>query len=225
VSRHNNGGTVPHWVAWHAAYDDPDSSLSRRLRVVREQLCEALDEAPVGPMLLLSLCAGDGRDVLGVLKDHPRRHDVAATLVELDPSLAERSRATSRSLGLDGVDVVTADAGRTSTYSRAAPYDVVVCCGVFGNLSDHDVRAAVRGLSILVKPGGSALWTRHRLAPDLTPEIRSWFAADGFEEMAFVQVEGSQAAVGRHRNGSADLGRRLEVQLFEFVGDGSGAHR
>ena len=29
------------------------------------------------------------------------------------------------------------------------------------------------------------IWTRHRREPDLTPQIRDWFPASGFEEIAF----------------------------------------
>ena len=43
------------WVAWHAAYDDPSSSLSTRLRVVRGHLSRALDDAPPGPVRLVTL--------------------------------------------------------------------------------------------------------------------------------------------------------------------------
>jgi hypothetical protein len=32
------------------------------------------------------MCAGQGHDVLGALPDHPRRGDVTARLVELDPA-------------------------------------------------------------------------------------------------------------------------------------------
>ena len=31
------------WVGWHARYDDPDSTQSRRLVVVRRRVGEALD--------------------------------------------------------------------------------------------------------------------------------------------------------------------------------------
>ena len=31
------------WVGWHAPYDDPDSTQSRRLVVVRRRVGEALD--------------------------------------------------------------------------------------------------------------------------------------------------------------------------------------
>ena len=57
-----NDGRVD-WVAWHDAYEDPSSSLSARLRIVRYHLSQALDRAPGGPVCLVSLCAGQ---VLGV---------------------------------------------------------------------------------------------------------------------------------------------------------------
>ena len=77
---------APHWVQWHERYEDPDSGLSRRLRLVRRHVAEALDTAAPGPVRVLSLCAGEGRDLLGVLPGHPRREDVTATLVELEPA-------------------------------------------------------------------------------------------------------------------------------------------
>ena len=54
------------YVAWHADYDDPESPLSWRLRVVQEAIDAALD-ASTGHVRIISACAGDGRDVLGVL--------------------------------------------------------------------------------------------------------------------------------------------------------------
>ncbi|MEQ1787321.1 MAG: SAM-dependent methyltransferase, partial [Acidimicrobiales bacterium] len=66
------------WVAWHAPYDDPGSNLARRLRWVQRRIRLALDDALPGPIRVLSLCAGQGRDLLEVLPDHPRRGDVRA---------------------------------------------------------------------------------------------------------------------------------------------------
>src|SRR5437867_2671389 len=85
------------WRTWHDEYDDPRSRMARRLHVVQTQIRAALDHSPSGPLRVISLCAGQGRDLLGVLADHPRRDDVRARLVELDArntALAEeRSRA------------------------------------------------------------------------------------------------------------------------------------
>jgi hypothetical protein len=67
---------VSHWHEWHVGYHDPGSTLARRLHVVQNLLGRALDTAPPGSVRLLSLCAGQARDVLGVVPRHPRRNDV-----------------------------------------------------------------------------------------------------------------------------------------------------
>jgi hypothetical protein len=82
------------WADWHTPYDDPSSPLSERLRLVQGHLRTVLDRSPVGPIRLISMCAGQGRDVIGVLTGHRRRADVRATLVELDDgNAAAASRA------------------------------------------------------------------------------------------------------------------------------------
>lgn len=62
---------MPNWIQWHTKYEDLSSSLSRRLAVVRKRIAEALDQLPQGNIRAVSMCAGDGRDLLGVLADHP----------------------------------------------------------------------------------------------------------------------------------------------------------
>ena len=85
------------WVEWHRDYDDPGSLLSRRLELVQGHLRAELDRAPAGHVRLISLCAGQGRDVIGVLTGHPRRDDVRARLVELgERNVALARRAASR---------------------------------------------------------------------------------------------------------------------------------
>jgi hypothetical protein len=55
------------WYTWHDDYDDPATALARRLAAVQEQIRLTLDAAPPGPLAAISLCAGQGRDLLGVL--------------------------------------------------------------------------------------------------------------------------------------------------------------
>ena len=81
--------------AWHRDYDNPDSPLSQRLKTVQRRLSELLTAAPAGPINLISMCAGQGRDVIGVLPHHPRGADVRAVLVELDPENVEFARASA----------------------------------------------------------------------------------------------------------------------------------
>jgi hypothetical protein len=68
------------WRAWHRAYADPDSALSQRLRVVQGAVASWLD-GHVGPARILSLCAGEGRDLLDVLDGRPDAIHLSATAV------------------------------------------------------------------------------------------------------------------------------------------------
>lgn len=173
------------WVRWHDAYEDPASGLSTRLALVQADLAEALSTAAAGPISLVSLCAGQGRDVLGVLPGHPRQDDVSALLVELDPVNASVAREGAVAAGLTGVTVREADAGVVAAYADALPADVLLLCGIFGNVSDEDIRRTATTAAAMCEPGGTVIWTRHRRPPDLTGQIRSWFAAAGFDELAF----------------------------------------
>jgi hypothetical protein len=203
------------WHEWHQLYTQPDSTLARRLAAVQKQLRTALDRAPAGPITLVSACAGQALDVLGVLPDHPRRDDVRGRLIELEPRNAQAARAGVREHGLD-LEVVEADAGHSASYLGAVPADVVLFCGVFGNLSDEDVRRTVATLPSMCRPGASVIWTRHRRAPNLTPALRSWFAEEGFQEVAFVTPPDTWSGVGAHRYEGEPREFEPGRQIFQF---------
>ncbi len=204
------------WIEWHRRYD-VEAGLAARLRLVQEEIRQAIDRCPAGPITVVSLCAGDGRDLLGALRDHPRRRDVRARLVELDPELAGRGRARAAELGLDGVELRVADAGETTAYAGAVPADVVLACGVFGNISDEDVESTVLHLPELCAPAATVIWTRGRFEPDLTPAIRAWFAAAGFDEIGFHAIAGSTASVGVDRLAIPPPAFRAGARLFTFL--------
>lgn len=185
------------WVRWHDAYEDPESSLSRRLAAVRERIRAILDARPPGPIRAVSLCAGQGRDLLGALADHPRRHDVTGRLVELDPHNAEMARKSTRQLGLDGIEVLTGDASDTANYAGVVPADLVLACGIFGNISDDDIHRTVDTLPGFCAPGAALVWTRHREPPDLVPTICEWFEAAGFRR-SWVSDPGAGFGAGVH---------------------------
>jgi hypothetical protein len=113
------------WLAWHNDYDRPDSRLAHRLAAVQRQIRAALDAAPPGPVKAISVCAGQGRDLLGVLASHPRRDDVTARLVELDDRIAAAARAAAARAGLQNVEIVTGDAALAGQYADLAPADLV----------------------------------------------------------------------------------------------------
>jgi hypothetical protein len=184
------------WARWHDGYGDPSSPLSRRLAIVQAHLSGAITAAPPGPVRVVSLCAGQGHDVLGVLPGHARRDDVTAVLVDLDPLNARLAADRAAAESLAGVEVREADAGVTASYADAIPADVLLLCGIFGNVSDEDIRRTVGAAPALCAPGGTVIWTRHRRPPDLTLEVREWFAAAGFAEVAFEAPETGSTLIG-----------------------------
>ncbi|MFD7497283.1 SAM-dependent methyltransferase [Streptomyces sp. NPDC059832] len=205
------------WQAWHDAYDVPDSWLARRLRAVQDRIRDALDTAPPGPLRAISVCAGQGRDLIGVLADHPRRDDVRARLVELDPGNTAAARESVRTAGLTRVEVVTGDASLTDHYSDLAPADLVLVCGVFGNVVDAGIERTIDICTRLCGPGGTVVWTRNRAAPDRVPLVCDWFEERGFERLWLSQPDAGYG-VGAHRftgePGELAPGQRM----FDFVG-------
>ena len=208
---------VKDWVAWHAAYDDPSSPLSARLRCVRSHLSEAIDRVPSGQVSLVSLCAGQGHDVIGVLPHHPRRGDVRAVLVEADPRNAGLARRAAARRGLSGVEVRQADAGLVAGFADVLPADVLLLCGIFGNVSDRDIQRTAQAAAALCDAGATVIWTRHRRPPDLTPQVRAWFADSGFDEVAFETLQTSaMTSVGVSRLRRTSTAEPPEHRLFTF---------
>ncbi|MEU4578493.1 SAM-dependent methyltransferase [Nonomuraea sp. NPDC023979] len=206
------------WVSWHDDYDRPGSSLGRRLAVVQGAVRAALD---AGAERVVSLCAGQGRDLLPVLAAHPRRGRVRARLVELD----ERNARLAEERAPAGVEVVRGDAALTDAYAGAVPADLVLVCGLFGNLSDADVRRTVSALPQLCAPGATVVWTRHTREPDLVPSICAWFEETGFEETGFdrVSLETAEFGVGVHRYAGPPTPLRRGERMFTFLPGGSRA--
>jgi hypothetical protein len=191
---------VRDWVAWHTPYNDPSSPLSARLRQICSHLSQAIDQAPAGPVRLVSLCAGQGHDVIGALPDHPRRDEVRAVLVESDPRNADLARQAAAQAGLPQVEVREADAATVAGYADALPADVLLLCGIFGNVSERDVQRIIEAAPALCRMGGTVIWTRHRRPPDLTPQVRAWFADSGFDEVSFERLRnGARTGVGVSR--------------------------
>ena len=168
--------------------------------------------------MLVSLCAGQGHDVFGVIPDHPRRDDVHAVLVESDPRNVVLARRAAAGQRLPGLEVRQADAGLVADFVDVLPADVLLLCGIFGNVSDRAIRRTVQAAPALCRAGATVIWTRHRRPPDLTPQIRAWFALAGFEEIAFDALETSAlTSVGVHRLSRSPAAWPPDGRLFTFL--------
>ena len=204
------------WYAWHSPYSDPGSPLARRLRLVQQHIAAWLDERPGKPVSVVSMCAGQGHDILAVLTSRPDARRCSATLIEYDPRnvAAARTQAIAENLGT--VTVAQADAGDLASYRHIAPADLVIMAGVLGNISDDDAYTTIRALPQLCATDATVIWTRTRRAPDLTPTVRKWLTSAAFSEQTFIAPDDVLFSVGVHRFTGTPQPLQ-DGKIFQFV--------
>ena len=205
------------YVRWHEAYDDPESSLSLRLRHVQLAIGAAYD-AHKGSVRVLSSCAGQGADLLGVLDARPElRARTTGALIELHPTNAAIARDRIADLGVD-LQVVEADASVSTPYVDWSPADLVLLSGIMGNIGTDDVERLVRASPQFCAHGATVIWTRGSQTPDIGPEIRRWFAESGFEEVSYDErLGGTSMRVGVNRYVGEPQPSEPGTKLFTFV--------
>lgn len=208
------------WFEWHDLYQT-EAKLQQRLEIVQEYIASSLNASPPGTLQIVSVCAGDGRDLLGTLPSHPRAQDVQARLVELNPKLVEQGRATIESVGLTPqIEFVNGDATLSSSYIGSVPADVVLVCGVFGNLADEaELRRLIQNLKFFAKKDAFVIWTRgHSQGISYSEIVRKQFREAEFEEVDFRLTSTGDMGVGLHRYRGEDLPLPKEQTLFVFSG-------
>lgn len=211
---------IKDWFEWHALYQT-EAKLQQRLEIVQEYIATSLNGSLPGTIQIVSVCAGDGRDLLGTLSSHPRSQDIQARLVELNPKLVEQGRATIESAGLSQqIEFVNGDATLSSSYIGAVPADVVLVCGVFGNLSDEaELHRFIQNLKLLAKKDAFVIWTRgHFQGISYSEIVRKQFRLAEFEEVNFRLTSTGDMGVGLHRYRGENLPLPKEQTLFVFSG-------
>lgn len=187
------------WYQWHAQYDDLESRHTDRLEVVQELLSLALDEAPGGRLRAISICAGQARDLLPILINHPRGHDVSALLVELDPLNASFLHGAIGSTDLADVELLVADAGDTDVYREAVPADLVLMGGVFANVEAADARRTITVLPAMCRSGGTVVWSSYGPRLVDVDVIVAHFENHGFRREALRRSDDGAFVVAAHR--------------------------
>ena len=205
------------WHAWHRPYADETSPLSRRLRVVQRHIGSWLDDRRGETLTVVSACAGQAHDLLGVLAIRADAERVCCTLLEYDERNVAAAQAAIDDGALRNVTVVRTDAGDRSAYVGAVPADLVLMAGVFGNISDADVQRTITALPELCAANATVIWTRTRRAPDLTPAVRRWLAAADFVEHAFDAPDDVLFSVGVHRFVGVPRPLNPRGELFRFL--------
>jgi ubiquinone/menaquinone biosynthesis C-methylase UbiE len=205
------------WQEWHNHYNEPSSDLARRLQIVQEQITNCLPHNVNEPYQIIDICAGDGRDLIGVLSKHLNLLNIRSFLVEINDEIANHAKELINTEHIQNIQVVIADAANSSLYKNVIPADLILLCGVFGNISIEDVQNIIENLHMFCKSGTKVIWTRNRRAPDVTPKIRELFTNNSFAELKFISPSDNTYAVGLNIFKGDTKAFNPELKLFTFI--------
>jgi hypothetical protein len=181
---------VGEWSDWHEAYQDESSELVGRMMACRRHVAAVVAEAPEGPITVVSICGGQGRELIGALEDHPRKGDVRGRLVELDAENTAFATGWATDAGLTDLEIFTGDASVASSYTGLPPIDLVVISGVFGHIDEEDRLALIDFVRQLCHTGSNVVWTSHRTRNGPAEWLRRAFLDRRFQELEYDVVPG-----------------------------------
>lgn len=129
----------------------------------------------------------------------------------------DRARASAP----PAIEIVCGDAGNSDAYEGAVPVNLLLCCGVFGNITESDIRNTINFWPMLCARQATVIWTRGAFDHDLRPQIREWVKSTGFEELSF-DGENEKYGVGVAKMIRDSEPYRKGVQFFRFVPEKQG---
>lgn len=204
------------WYRWHAPYDQLQTAQTDRLGEVQEAIAAYLDAAPAGDLRAVSACSGQSRDLLPMLINHPRGHDIDATMIELEPLNASFLHGALGSTALTRVEVVVADAGDAASYAGLVPVDLLLMCGVFANIAIDDARRTIGRLPELCAPGGMLVWTTYGESLADADDVLAALDAAGFGTVSLTWTADRASLVAVHRFDGDTVPFSPEGRLFSF---------
>jgi hypothetical protein len=209
---------IDRWSEWHDEYDDPDSELALRMRTVRKHVAAVVAACPPGPVTVVSICAGQGREVIGALENHSRREDVRGRLVELDADNAAFAREWAGNAHLDALEVVNGDASVSDAYAGLARADLVVVSGLFGHLDDEDRVSTIAFLRQILRSGGHVVWTGFLRDNGPVEKLRRFFVEQSLDEVEteFLPGEEYRFTVTLSRYAGSEEPLQANTKLFTF---------
>ncbi|MNR04651.1 hypothetical protein D3C85_1206300 [compost metagenome] len=152
-----------------------------------------------------------------MLAHYPNSDNIHSYLVEIDERLVQECKHTVSDRGLQNVTVVKGDASLLRTYRDVIPADLILLCGIFGNIANEDILNTIESLAQLSKQGTRVVWTRNLRDPKVVPMIRHSFTANDFKEVDYRTTSDDSYAIGIYEFYGLSQRLKDDIQLFTFI--------
>lgn len=208
-----------HWDEWHKHYDH-SSLLQARLQIVRGQISLAFNECDPGLIQAVSICAGDGRDLIHTTSNHPRRNDVRAFLIDKNEQSIARGKLAAEQVGLSQqFHFLKADARLSRSYIGIVPANIIILVGVLGHVRHKEIVRLVQNVPMLCKAGGWLIWAKKlkiHTNHNQVLSVRNLLQRSAFKEVQYEETGLDGFAVSRAQFIGPTTPLDPARRLFEF---------
>ena len=136
------------------------SQRPKRTAAVQGYIRSVLDTAPPGPIRVVSMCAGEGRDLLGVLADHQRQIRIAGHRQRAFERVQRRAHVHDVAAGVEHRQALLHLAGQQRVELALALVSAAPAGGHGSSAPPRPVSAAMRARSFSpLSPSARALRT------------------------------------------------------------------
>jgi hypothetical protein len=171
------------WWEWHKEYSVADSYPSLRREAVSYHTARALCIAPAGPIRVMSVCAGQGLDIISGFVGDAHTANVDCVFLEYDPRNALEAASNLSVVGLRSYEVRVCDAGLCDSYAGSGRANIMYLVGLISHLSDAEISSLIAAIPNLCSQGAQVIWT----VPKSNPEVVH-MATSKLMEAKFDQV-------------------------------------
>jgi 2-polyprenyl-3-methyl-5-hydroxy-6-metoxy-1,4-benzoquinol methylase len=201
-----------YWYDWHIEkHSDPNSYTSQRMTdiglVIEEYLKDTVHRSNI-----VSVCAGQGLDLIPILRQYPNSAD--AYLIDIEQQNIDHINKIST--GLEGIHTYAADATVSNTYinNKIPRANLLLVCGVFAHLTSEDQSIFIQNMRSLLKPGGYVIWTR---IDEYLNDIHEKFENNGYKKIDLSHINLSTGSVGMSRLKESIKTLHPDKQIFNFL--------
>lgn len=173
------------WTEWHEnAYNNTNSLAYQRTEIVKNLINKYLYEINKN-VVIVSIGAGQGRDILSVLKERKDNNRIFTYLIDTDMECLDYAKNYAEKNNIINVNVVNIDGSLTENYKDIPKADLIIFCGMMNQKNTEEVKSLANNMKFLCNEDAQIIWSRHGYDEDYSTSFRNVFNENFYKELDF----------------------------------------